>query len=309
MGIKEAKYIWLSGEFVPWKEAKVHVLTHALHYGSAVFEGIRAYNTKSKGTAVFRLRDHIRRLIDSAKIYRMEVQYTIEEIEETIKELIRKNELKECYIRPLVFRGYGDVGVNPLNNPVEMMIAVWEWGEYLGEGALENGVDVMISSWARMAPNTFPALSKATANYANAQLIKMESLEYGFIEGIALTVDGLVAEGSAANVFAVRDGVIYTPPFYESILPGITRDSIIKIIKKLGMQVVETPMPREFLYIADEVFFVGTASEVTPIRSIDKIQIGSGHRGPITERIQKEFFAIVRGEKEDEFGWLTPVYE
>ncbi len=309
MGIKESKYIWLSGEFVPWKEAKVHVLTHALHYGSAVFEGIRAYNTKSKGTAVFRLRDHIRRLIDSAKIYRMEVQYTIEEIEEIIKELIRKNELRECYIRPLVFRGYGDVGVNPLNNPVEMMIAVWEWGEYLGEGALENGVDVMISSWSRMAPNTFPALSKATANYANAQLIKMESLEYGFIEGIALTVDGLVAEGSAANVFAVRDGVIYTPPFYESILPGITRDSIIKIIKKLGMQVIETPMPREFLYIADEVFFVGTASEVTPIRSIDKIRIGDGHRGPITEKIQKEFFAIVHGEKEDEFGWLTPVYE
>ncbi len=309
MGVKESKYIWLSGELVPWKDAKVHVLTHALHYGSAVFEGIRAYNTKNKGTTVFRLRDHVRRLIDSARIYRMEVQYSIEEIMEIIKEVIRVNELKECYIRPLIFRGYGDMGVNPLNNPVEMMIAAWEWGEYLGEGALENGVDVMISSWIRMAPNTFPALSKATANYANAQLIKMESLEYGFIEGIALTVNGLVAEGSAANVFAVRDGVIYTPPFYESILPGITRDSVIKIARKLGYEVVETPMPREFLYIADEVFFVGTASEVTPIRSIDKITIGKGKIGPITQKIQQEFFAIVRGEKEDEFGWLTPVYE
>jgi branched-chain amino acid aminotransferase len=303
-GIKEAKFIWMNGEFVPWKEAKVHVLTHALHYSSCVFEGIRCYKTK-KGPAVFRLREHIKRLFDSAKIYRMELPFSFDEIVKACVETIKKNELEECYIRPLVYRGYYDLGVNPFNCPVEVAIAVWEWGKYLGPEAIEKGVDVMISSWTRIAPNTVPPMAKAAGNYSNAQLIKMEAITYGFSEGIALDTYGFVSEGSGENIFAVKDGIIYTPFLDACILPGITRDTVIKIAKDEGIEVREVLIPREFLYIADEVFFTGTAAEITPIRSIDKIIIGKGERGPITKKLQEIFFAYVSGEIPDKYNWLT----
>lgn len=305
--IKEAKYIWMSGEFVDWKEAKVHVLTHALHYGSAVFEGIRCYETK-EGPAIFRWHEHLKRLYDSAKIYRMEIKYSMEELTEITKELIRKNELSACYIRPIVYRGYGDIGVWPGNCPVEIAIAVWEWGEYLGKGALENGVKVMVSSWNRMAPNTFPPMAKTTANYANAQLIKMEAVEYGFDEGIALNPEGFVSEGSGENIFLVRNGKILTPSLDAVILPGITRDTVITLAKELGYEVIETHIPREMLYISDEIFFTGTAAEITPIVKVDEIEIGSGRPGPVTKKLQSEFFKVVNGEREDKKHWLLPVY-
>lgn len=302
-GIKEADYIWMDGEFVPWKEAKVHVLTHALHYGTGVFEGTRAYETK-KGPAVFRLKDHVKRLFNSARIYRMEIPYTQEEIIKATKELIKKNGLKSCYIRHLVYRGYHSLGVNPFPCPVKVAIAAWEWGAYLGEEALEKGVDVMVSTWHRAAPNTFPAMAKATANYANGALMKMEALEYGYEEAISLSFLGFVSEGSGENLFLVKDGKIYTPDIGSSILLGITRHSVIKLAEDLGYKVRETIIPREFLYIVDEAFFTGTAAEITPIRSIDKIVIGEGKRGPITKRLQEEFFKIVRGENEKYYNWL-----
>jgi len=305
-GLIEAKYIWMSGKFVPWKEAKVHVLTHALHYASSVFEGIRCYNTV-KGPAIFRFREHLERLYNSAKIYRMDIPYPIEELEKVTLELIKRNELDECYIRPIVYRGYYNVGVNPFDCPVEVAIAVWKWGKYLGDDALEKGVDVMVSSWNRMAPNTFPAMAKASGNYANSQLIKMEAVIYGFAEGIALNYSGAVSEGSGENLFIIKKGIIYTPSLDAAILPGITRDSVITIARDLGYEVKETHIPREFLYIADEMFFTGTAAEITPIRSVDKILIGEGRRGPITARLQEEFFKIVTGKVEDKWGWLTYV--
>jgi branched-chain amino acid aminotransferase len=304
--INEAQYIWMSGKMVPWKDAKVHVLTHALHYGSAVFEGIRAYKTK-RGTAVFRLKEHMKRLIDSAKIYRMESPFSLEELINATVELIKANELEECYIRPLIYRGYYNLGVNPMECPVEVSIAVWKWGKYLGPEALEKGVDVMVSSWNRMAPNTFPAMAKATANYANAQLIKMEAVLYGFAEGIALNPDGTVSEGSGENIFVVKDGKIFTPSLDSMILPGITRLTIMEIAKNIGYEVIETRIPREMLYIADEIFFTGTAAEITPIRSVDKIQIGEGKIGPITKRLQQEFFKIIEeADKKYEhyFTWV-----
>ncbi len=306
------KYVWMTrdgkdGRFVPTEQATVHIMTHAMHYASSVFEGIRAYKTR-RGTEVFRLREHLRRLLDSAKIYRMEVQYTLDELVEITLELIRKNEHEACYIRPLVYRGFYELGVSPFNCPVEVAIMTWEWGKYLGEEAIEQGVDVMISSWQRMRPNTLPVMAKATANYANGQLVKMEAQLYGFTEGIVITAEGYVAEGSGENLFVIRDGVIYTPPVSESILPGITRDSVITLARHLGYEVREMPIPREMLYIADELFFTGTAAEVTPIRSVDKIPVGNGARGPITKHIQEEFFKIVNGEVEDRWGWFTPVY-
>lgn len=304
--INEAQYIWMSGKLLPWNEGKVHVLTHALHYGSAVFEGIRAYKTK-RGTAVFRLREHLKRLLDSAKIYRMESPFTLEELVQATIELIKANELEECYIRPLIYRGYYNLGVNPMECPVEVSIAAWKWGKYLGPEALENGVDVMVSSWNRMAPNTFPAMAKTTANYANAQLIKMEAILYGFAEGIALNPNGTVSEGSGENIFVVKDGIIYTPTLDSCILPGITRMTVMEISRSLGLEVQERVIPREMLYIADEIFFTGTAAEVTPIRSVDKIVIGNGKIGPITKKIQTEFFRII--EEADEkyehyFTWV-----
>lgn len=295
--------IWFNGKLVPFEEAKIHVLSHVVHYGSSVFEGIRCYHT-ARGPAVFRLREHLRRLIDSARIYRMEIPYTLEELEAAALETVRASGLKACYIRPVAFRGMGSLGVNPLKAPVEVFIAVWEWGAYLGEEALEQGVDVQVSTWNRMAPNTLPAMAKAGANYANAGLVKMEAVLNGYTEGIMLSVDGYVAEGSGENLFLVRDGIIYTAPLTLSILPGITRDAVITLARDLGYTVIEQPIPREALYIADELFFTGTAAEITPIRSVDRYTIGQGRRGPVTEALQRAFFEIVR-EGKDPYGWLT----
>jgi branched-chain amino acid aminotransferase len=300
--------IWMNGTFVEWKDATIHVASHVLHYASGVFEGARCYATP-KGSACFRLDEHLLRLMRSAKIYRMEYPLDLDGWRGAVLETIRVNEMKACYIRPIVYRGYGTLGVNPLSNPVDACIILWEWGAYLGQDALEQGVDVKISTWSRMAPNTIPAMAKATANYANSQLIKMEAVLEGYSEGIALDVYGNVSEGSGQNLFIVRDGVIYTPPFAASILNGITRDSIVTIARELGYTVIETDLPRESLYIADEVFFVGTAAEVTPIRSIDKIVIGEGQRGPVTAALQRAFFEVINGDVPDAHGWLTYVYE
>jgi branched-chain amino acid aminotransferase len=304
--LKPTAKIWHNGRLIDWNDAKIHVLSHVTSYGSSVFEGVRCYATSS-GPAIFRVREHLRRLHDSAKIYRIDIKYSIEQLADAMSELVRVNKLDSCYFRPLVLRGYGDVGVLPFNNPVEVYIACWEWGKYLGEEALAQGVDVCVSSWTRIAPNTLPALAKAGANYMNSQLIRMESQLNGYAEGIALDASGYVSEGSGENVFVVRDGKILTPPLGASVLPGITRDSVMQLAESFGIPVVETLIPRELLYIADEVFFSGTAAEVTPIRSVDKITIGKGSRGPITEKLQKAFFGIVSGDAPDRFGWLTRI--
>jgi branched-chain amino acid aminotransferase len=306
-GLKPSAKIWHNGELIPWDDAKIHICSHVVHYASAVFEGIRCYKTKH-GSAVFRLEDHVKRLTQSAHIYRMPIEYSADALEEACLETIRANEMESCYIRPIVFRGYHSLGVNPLPCPVEAYVIVWEWGKYLGEEALENGVDVMVSSWNRVATNTLPGIAKAAANYMNAQLIKMEALENGYTEGIALDARGYVSEGSGENLFMVRDRTLITPPLSASVLPGITRDCVMVLARELGYEVSEDDIPRESLYIADEVFFTGTAAEITPIRSIDKVPIGIGRRGPITEEIQKAFFAHVEGRVEDTHGWLTPVY-
>jgi branched-chain amino acid aminotransferase len=303
--LKPTEKIWHNGRFIAWDDAKIHVLSHVTSYGSSVFEGIRCYKTAT-GPAIFRLREHIRRLLDSAKIYRIAMKYGTDELAEAMVELVRVNRLESCYFRPIALRGYGDVGVLP-NNPTEVYIACWEWGKYLGEEALANGVDVCVSSWTRIAPNTLPALAKAGANYMNSQLIRMEAQTNGYAEGIALDHSGYVSEGSGENIFLVRDGKILTPPLGASVLPGITRDTVIQLAESLGIPVVETLVPREMLYIADEVFFSGTAAEITPIRSVDRIEIGKGSRGPVTERLQKSFFDIVNGTGPDRLGWLTPI--
>jgi branched-chain amino acid aminotransferase len=298
--------IWHNGQFIPWNDARIHVLSHVVSYGSSVFEGIRCYSTKS-GPAIFRLRDHVRRMVDSAKIYRIEVPYTVDQLSDALCELVRVNKMSACYLRPIVMRGYGNMGVFSGNNPVEVYLACWEWGRYLGEEALAQGVDVCVSSWNRLGPNTLPALAKAGANYMNSQLIKMEAVADNYDEGIALDTAGYVSEGSGENIFVVRDGRILTPPLAASVLLGITRDSVMRLAQDIGVPVVETLIPREMLYIADEVFFSGTAAEITPIRSVDRIPVGAGRRGPITERLQKEFFAITEGSKPDRYGWLTSV--
>lgn len=300
--------IWHNGQWIAWDQAQIHVLSHVVSYGSSVFEGVRCYETQN-GPAIFRLRDHTRRLLDSAKIYRMPVSFSLDALMEAHIEVVRLNALRSCYIRPIVLRGYGGVGVLPANNPTEIFIACWEWGKYLGDEALAEGVDVCISSWTRIAPNTLPALAKAGANYMNSQLIRMEAQENGYAEGIALDASGCVSEGSGENLFVIRDGKIHTPPLSSSVLPGITRDTILTLARELGIPIVETVIPRELLYIADEVFFTGTAAEVTPIRSVDRIPVGKGRRGPITEQLQKAFFAVVEGKTEDKFGWLTPIPE
>jgi len=304
--LQPTEKIWHNGRLIAWNNAQIHVLSHVVSYGSSVFEGVRCYETQ-QGPAVFRPKEHMRRLVDSAKIYRMEVPYTLDELTNATLDVIRENNMRACYVRPLVLRGYGDVGVLPRNNPIETYIACFPWGRYLGEEALKDGVDVCVSSWTRIAPNTLPALAKAGANYMNSQLIRMEAAANGYTEGIALDEAGYVSEGSGENIFLVRDGKLLTPPLGASVLPGITRDSIVKIAGTLNIPVVETIIPRELLYIADEVFFTGTAAEVTPIRSVDRIKVGSGSRGPITEKIQKRFFDIVDGSYKDEFGWLVPV--
>ena len=296
--------IWMDGELVDWKDAKIHVLSHVVHYGSAVFEGIRCYNNK-KGSAVFRLNDHVKRLFNSAKIYKMPIPYTQEEIANAIKDTIKINNLKSCYVRPITYRGYGELGVSPLNCPVNTTIAVWEWGSYLGEEGMKNGVNVGVSSWRKPAPDTLPTLAKAAANYMNSQLAKIEATENGFDECIQLDYAGHIEEGSGENIFLVKDNTLYTPTLSSSVLDGITRASIMQISKDLGYDVIERPLPREDLYLADEVFFTGSAAEVTPIRSIDGRQVGIGSRGPVTEEIQSKFFEIVEGKTEDKYNWLN----
>jgi branched-chain amino acid aminotransferase len=308
MPIRESKYIWFNGEMVPWEKATVHVMTHALHYGSSVFEGVRAYETP-QGAAIFRLREHIRRLFDSCRIYRMDPPFTPDQVFEACRAVVRENGLKNAYIRPLVWRGYGEMGLNPLRSPVEVMVAAMEWGAYLGAEGLEHGVDVHVSSWQRVAPNTLPAMAKAGGNYLSSQLIVMEAARNGYAEGIALDVHGWLSEGSGENLFLIRDGIIYTPPVTAALLPGITRDAVITLAQQLGYEVREQNLPREMLYLADELFFTGTAAEVTPIRSVDKLPVGSGKRGPITTAVQKAFFGLFSGETEDRWGWLTPVAE
>ncbi len=303
---KPTEKIWHNGKFIPWEEARIHILSHVVSYGSCVFEGIRCYATAS-GPAIFRLDDHVRRMLDSAKIYRMDLGFKAAQLREAMIELVRVNKLQACYLRPIAIRGFGEMGVHPGKNPVEVYIACWEWGKYLGEEALSEGVDVCVSSWTRIAPNTLPALAKAAANYMNSQLIKMEAVANGYSEGIALDANGYVSEGSGENIFVVRDGKIYTPPLGASVLPGITRDTVIQLARDLDISLTETLIPREMLYIADEVFFTGTAAEITPIRSIDKIRIGEGRRGPVTERLQTAFFDVINGVTPDRRGWLTPV--
>ena len=306
MPVKSTEKIWHNGKYIRWDDAKIHVLSHVVSYGSAVFEGIRCYQTR-QGPAIFRLKDHLERLFDSARIYRMEIPYTLDELAAVSLELVRVNKMGACYVKPIVLRGYGDVGVNPFPCPVEVFLACWEWGKYLGEEAIEQGVDVCVSSWSRMAPNTHPAMSKSAANYMNSQLIRMEAMTNGYAEGIALDVNGYVSEGSGENIFLVKDGTVITPPLAASILPGITRDSVMKICADLKIPVTEQMIPREMLYIADEAFFCGTAVEITPLRSIDRIQVGNGTRGPITKRLQDEFFALTSGAMPDRHTWLTPV--
>ena len=299
-----ASKIWIDGEMVDWKDANIHVLSHVVHYGTSVFEGIRAYSNE-KGVAVFRLKEHVQRLFDSAKIYKIDIPYTQEEIEEAILETVRVNELDGCYIRPIVFRGYGELGVNPLNCPVNVVIAAWEWGSYLGEEGMANGVDIGVSSWRKPAPDTFPALAKCGANYMNSQLAKLEAIDNGYDEAIMLDYEGHVSEGSGENIFLVEGEKLFTPAMSSSNLKGITRDSIMTIANDLGYEVVEEVISRERLYSANEVFFTGTAAEVTPIRSIDHRTIGIGKRGPISEKIQNAFFDIVEAKVEDKYGWLS----
>ena len=299
--------IWMNGSLVKWDDARIHIASHVIHYGSAVFEGARCYATP-KGSACFRLDAHVERLLNSAKIYRMDTPHTDAALREAILETIRVNEFKACYIRPIVYRGYETLGVNPFPCPVDVAILLWEWGKYLGDDALEKGVDVKVSSWTRMAPNTFPSLAKSSANYANSSLIKMDAIADGYAEGLALDSFGYISEGSGENVFLVRDGVVYTPPLTASILPGITRDSVMTLARDLGYRVREEMLPRELLYIAEEVFFAGTAVEITPVRSVDRRPVGNGRRGPVTEALQRAFFDVINGDVPDSHGWLTYVY-
>lgn len=308
--MKISPKVWKNGEFIDWDDARIHVMSHVVNYGSSVFEGIRCYNT-TKGSAVFRLPEHMQRLVNSAKIYRMDSKFSRDEFCDATVELIRQSGLEACYIRPLIFRGLDEAkpafGVNPFPNPIDSYIATWEWGKYLGEEALESGIDVCVSSWTRITSNSMPAMAKAGANYMNSQLIKMEALLGGFSEGIALDDRGYVSEGSGENIFLVNGGKLITPPLGASILPGITRDSVIQIAREMGIEIVETTIQRAALYLADELFFTGTAAEITPIRSVDRITVGSGKRGEITRRLQEEFFAIIMADRPAPFGkdWLT----
>ena len=306
MAIKQSEFIWFDGELVPWQEAKVHVLCHGLNYGSSVFEGIRSYETQH-GAAIFRLRDHIRRLYDSAKIHRLKMAYPQETVEEACRMVIARNGLSSAYIRPLVFRGFGSLAVVAEDIPVHVAVAAFEWGAYLGEDGLSQGVDTCISSWVRAAPNALPAIAKAGGNYLSSQLIGAEAARNGYAEGIALDHEGYISEGSGENIFVIRDGRISTPPVSASILPGITRQTVVELARRLGLDVHEERIPREALYIADEVFFTGTAAEVTPVRSVDRLQIGSGRRGPITEKLQKAFFGLFDGTTPDTNEWLDKV--
>lgn len=303
MPLETTANIWHNGQLIPWEKAQIHVMSHVIHYGSSVFEGIRCY-AQDGGAGVFRLPEHMQRLIHSAKIYRMPLPYNLEQLNDAVVELIEANGVTPCYIRPIAFRGYGEIGVNPLKSPVEVYMANFPWGKYVGG---HGGADVCISSWNRLAPNTMPSLAKAGANYMNSQLIRMEADVNGYVEGIALDVNGYLSEGSGENLFIVRNGVLYTSPLANSVLNGITRDSILVLARQLGIPVVEQALPRELLYICDEAFFTGTAAEVTHLRSVDRIVIGDGEMGPITNALHKAFFDIVSGAAPDKYNWLTPV--
>lgn len=303
MPIKEAKFIWMDGRLVPWQEAKIHILSHVIHYGSGVFEGIRCYDTE-RGPAIFRLDDHVRRLFYSAKVYRMDIPFSFEELVEACKEVVRANGLRDCYIRPIVYRGYGEMGVNPLKSPVNVAIAAWEWGAYLGE-ALEKGARVIVSTWRRICSDILPPMAKACGHYTNSQLAKMEAVLAGYDEAIMLDIDGYVCEGTGENFFMVKDGVLITPPPQASILLGITRDTVIKLARDMGYTVVERFISRAELYGADECFFTGTAAEVTPVVEIDGRPVGDGRPGPITRKLQAKYFDVVRGREERYLGWLT----
>ncbi len=293
----------MNGSLVAWDEARIHVGSHVVHYGSSVFEGVRCYKT-AKGSAVFRLDAHTERLFNSAKVYWMEIPWTPQQLNEAVFQTIRANKLEACYIRPIAYRGAGQLGVNPLASPVDVAIMVWDWGKYLGKEALEEGVDVCVSSWTRMAPNTLPSMAKAGGNYLNSQLVKIEAVHGGFAEGIALDPQGYVSEGSGENIFALMKGRLLTPPLVSSILPGITRDTVLTLARRLSIPVDEKALPREALYLADELFFTGTAAEITPIRSVDRQPVGKGTRGPVTAALQKAFFDVIEGTSEDEHGWL-----
>ncbi len=304
--IAATEWIWRDGSFIPWNDAQVHVLSHSMQFGSSAFEGIRCYHTPS-GPAIFRLREHLQRLVNSVKIYRMELAYTVDELSAACCALVLKNKLDACYLRPMVVRGYGAAGMVPFASPIEVYLPCWPWGAYLGDDALESGVDACVSSWHRFAPNTIPSLAKIAGNYLGGQLIKMEALANGFAEAIALSPGGTVSEGSGQNVFLVMDGALITTPLDGSLLGGITRASIIALAQRDGLTVREQTIPREMLYTADEVFFTGTAAELTPVRSVDRIKVGAGKVGPVTKQLQKAFLDIANGRAEDTFGWLTPV--
>jgi len=303
MPIEATKNIWHNGQLIPWEKANIHVMSHVIHYGSSVFEGIRCY-TQPGGASIFRLTEHMQRLIHSAKIYRMPLAYSVEQLNEAVIDVVEANGIAPCYIRPIAFRGYGEIGVNPLRSPIDVYIANFPWGKYV---AGNDGADVCISSWNRLAPNTMPSLAKAGANYMNSQLIRMEAEVNGYVEGIALDTNGYLSEGSGENLFVIRGGTIYTAPLANSVLNGITRDSILVLARQLGIPVVEQALPRELLYICDEAFFTGTAAEVTHLRSVDRIMIGDGTMGPVTTALHDAFFNIVNGLSEDRYNWLTPV--
>jgi branched-chain amino acid aminotransferase len=297
-------WIWRDGEFVAWQDATVHVLAHSMQFGSSAFEGVRCYDTPG-GPAIFRLEDHLQRLLNSCRIYRMEVPYAVDELVAACCELVERNALRSCYIRPMVIRGFGAAGMVPFDSPVEVFLPCWPWGAYLGEGALENGVDTCVSSWHRMAPNTVPSMAKVAGNYLGGQLIKMEALANGFDEAIALGPDGMISEGSGQNVFVVHKGVLFTTPLNGTLLPGITRESIMTLARDAGIEVREQPLQREILYTADEIFLTGTASEVTPVRSVDRLKVGAGRAGEVTKQLQRTFLDLVHGKVEDRHGWLT----
>ena len=302
MAVNKVEKIWMNGKLINWDDAKIHVLSHVVHYGSSWFEGIRCYDTK-KGSAIFRLDKHIDRLFDSARIYRAEIPFTKKEIVAAIRDTIKANKLKACYIRPVVYRGYGDVGVSPIGCPIDVSIIVWEWGKYLGSDALEKGIDVRVASWARPAPNTLPTMAKTGANYMNSQLIKLEALADGYAEGIALDTSGHISEGSGENIFIVKNNSIVTPPLIDALLPGVTRATVMTLAKDAGITITESHIPREMLYIADEVFFSGTAAEITPIKTINRMTVGDGRPGPVTRELQKRFMKVVQDGK-DPHGWL-----
>ena len=304
--IGETPFIWKDGAFIAWNDAQVHVLAHSVQFGSAVFEGIRCYATP-RGPAIFRLREHLRRMLNSCKIYRMPVPYGVDALVEASRELIRRNAIDACYLRPMVLRGYGAAGMVPFDSPIEVYLPCWPWGAYLGADALEKGVDACVASWHRVAPNTIPAIAKIAGNYLGGQLIKMEALANGYEEAIALGPDGMVSEGSGQNLFAVEGGVLYTPPIDGTMLPGITRSTVIALAEEMGLRLVVQPMAREVLYTCDELFVCGTASEITPVKSVDRLPVGDGTVGPVTRKLQTRFLDIVNGRADDTRGWLTYV--